>query len=295
MTTLTRNHGPMLHPRITVLVRRNGAVQLGWDPSTAVILQPPGPAEAMPAFLRLLDGMRTQPEILWQARALGFDGEATQSLLDEMASAGLLAHDEPRSRLRTVRVHGRGPLSDALAEGLRRIGLRPSRSSERDTAEPRDGIPEFARPDRPELVVLADALVPDPALVAEFMEYGVPHLQVRMRDGRGVVGPLVLPGETSCLRCADLHRCDRDPDWPHLSAQLLGRVGYASTAGIAAATALALQEVETIAHGSAEHPPATLNTTLELDLDSPHIDHRPWPVHPNCGCLQGENSENEWV
>jgi hypothetical protein len=28
---------------------------------------------------------------------------------------------------------------------------------------------------------------------------GVPHLAVRVRDGTGLVGPLVIPGVTSCL------------------------------------------------------------------------------------------------
>jgi hypothetical protein len=28
---------------------------------------------------------------------------------------------------------------------------------------------------------------------------GVPHLPVQVRDGTGLVGPLVIPGVTSCL------------------------------------------------------------------------------------------------
>ena len=30
---------------------------------------------------------------------------------------------------------------------------------------------------------------------------GVAHLPVRVRDGTGLVGPLVIPGQTSCLGC----------------------------------------------------------------------------------------------
>lgn len=30
-------------------------------------------------------------------------------------------------------------------------------------------------------------------------EVTAPHLPVRVRDGTGLVGPLVIPGETSCL------------------------------------------------------------------------------------------------
>ncbi|WP_067687717.1 hypothetical protein [Nocardia jejuensis] len=293
MTTLTRIRGPLLHPRITVLLRPNGEIQLGWHSGTTLRLSPAGPVEAAPALLRLLDGLHTTPQILWQARALGFGTEDTQRMLDELAAAGLFADDEPRSRLREVRVHGRGPLSDALAEGVQRIGLRPSRSRDQDFAQRGGAGAEPVDPASPGLVVLADALVPEPAVVADLMRRGVPHLQVRIRDGYGVVGPLVLPGVSSCLRCADLHRCDLDSEWPQLSAQLLGRAGYASPAGIAATAALALKDIETIAHGRAENPPVTLNTTLELDLESPHIDYRPWPVHPRCGCIPCGNSESD--
>lgn len=270
----------MLHPRITVLQRPDGSVQLGWDPEHAVIMRAPGPPDAVSALLRLLDGVRTRQQILYEAKAFGFEGDTAGAMLDEMAAAGLLLFEQASSRLRSVRIHGRGPLADALLDGVRRIGLRPSHSHEGSTGILR-GTP-------PDLMVLTDALMPDPALVEQLMRLRIPHLQVRIRDGRGVVGPLVLPGETSCLRCADLHRCDHDPQWPHLCAQLLGRVGYGSPADIAAAAALALKEIETIAHGSADQSPATLNTTLELDLEAYRLERRPWPVHRLCGCVESE-------
>ncbi|WP_067535093.1 TOMM precursor leader peptide-binding protein [Nocardia crassostreae] len=262
MTTLASTRGPLLDPRITVLLRPDGTVQLGWNSGHARILTAPGPVSA---FLRLLDGSRTRPQILWQARKLGFGADMAGDLLDELAATGLLASADPDPLLRTVRVHGRGPLADALGAGLRRIGLRPTRS-------------------QAELTVLADTLVPDPVLVAELVRDRRPHLSVRLRDGRGLIGPLVLPGETSCLRCADLHRCDRDPAWPQLSVQLLDRVGHASPAAIATVAALALTEIERIAHGRAALPPATLNATLELNLDSHQLERRPWMPHPRCDC-----------
>ena len=49
---------------------------------------------------------------------------------------------------------------------------------------------------------------------------------------------MVIPGETSCLRCADLHRCDRDAAWPVLAAQLRQTVGTADRATILATVAL---------------------------------------------------------
>ena len=50
-----------------------------------------------------------------------------------------------------------------------------------------------------DLVVLSDYLVADPRMVRDLHSQGVSHLPVRVRDGTGLVGPLVIPGVTSCL------------------------------------------------------------------------------------------------
>ena len=39
----------------------------------------------------------------------------------------------------------------------------------------------------------------DPWVVRELHSCGIAHLPVRLRDGAGLVGPLVVPGVTSCL------------------------------------------------------------------------------------------------
>jgi hypothetical protein len=70
------------------------------------------------------------------------------------------------------------------------------------------------------LVVLAPA---DGASVEEHravLSGGVAHLVAEVRETVGVVGPLVLPGSSTCLHCLELARSDLDPDWPALSAQL---------------------------------------------------------------------------
>ncbi|RDI68839.1 bacteriocin biosynthesis cyclodehydratase domain-containing protein [Nocardia pseudobrasiliensis] len=269
----------MLHPRLAVLRRPSGDVQLGWDPEHAMVLRPPGTSpDAVLGFLRLLDGELSHPQIVWQADRVGIRAPDALAILAALESAGLLLSPRPRTtRVRAVHVHGRGPLSEAITAGMRPLGLRPTRSREADPA-----AKTAAR--SADLVILADALVPEPHLVNDLILQRVPHLQVRVRDGRGIVGPLVLPGGTSCLRCADLIRRDHDADWPHLAGQLLGRVGHASPATVAATTALVLRDLELILAGRPDQPPQTLDTTLELDPDTHHIERRPWTPHPECAC-----------
>ncbi|MFE3447266.1 TOMM precursor leader peptide-binding protein [Nocardia sp. NPDC059180] len=268
--------GPMLHPQLLILTRPSGAVQLGWDPESARQLAVPGiDPDTLLHFLQLLDGLRTRPQIMWRATELGLTPHRASQLLATLDDAGLLLHpDTPAGRVRRVRVHGLGPLSDAITTGLRRFGLRPQRSR-----GPRIDL----RP-RPDLVLLTDTLVPDPRLIDQLLRARIAHLPVRLRDGDGLVGPLVQPGRTSCLRCADLLRADYDPDWPRLAAQLLGRVGHASRSGIEATAALALRELESIIACSVGRPPAVLEAQLELDLDSYRLEIRRWAPHARCVC-----------
>jgi len=65
----------------------------------------------------------------------------------------------------------------------------------------RSSITQAAPPETTDLVVLCDFLVADPRVVRELHTARVAHLLVRLRDGAGLVGPLVIPGVTSCLEC----------------------------------------------------------------------------------------------
>ena len=47
----------------------------------------------------------------------------------------------------------------------------------------------------------------------------VPHLALRTAEAIGVVGPLVRPGRSACLRCVDLRKTEADPQWPKILAQ----------------------------------------------------------------------------
>ena len=89
--------------------------------------------------------------------------------------------------------------------------------------------------ERPDLAVLTQTA--GPAEAAELTRAGIAHLAVAGVEGVAVVGPLVRPGRSACLRCLDLARSERDPAWPLILAQLAGSGDGAGTAsGTAAAT-----------------------------------------------------------
>lgn len=73
----------------------------------------------------------------------------------------------------------------------------------------------------------------------------VPHLPVALERGRVTVGPLVVPGASPCLACRDAHECDRDPAWPRLHAQLIGRAAGPVSAVRIADAAIAVAAVLT--------------------------------------------------
>ncbi|GAA4660147.1 MULTISPECIES: TOMM precursor leader peptide-binding protein [Amycolatopsis] len=138
---------------------------------------------------------------------------------------------------------------------------------------------------QPELVVLADSIVPAPELVQLLVLEGVPHLPVRVREGLGIVGPLVYPGRSTCLSCADLHRKAMDPRWPMVAGQLAGRSQVADLCSVQATAGLAVSQVlRVLGRIEGQDPPPVWNTTVEIDTYEGTVEHRPWPPNPDCGC-----------
>ncbi|NJQ00943.1 TOMM precursor leader peptide-binding protein [Streptomyces zingiberis] len=130
-----------------------------------------------------------------------------------------------------------------------------------------------------------DAHAPDPATAEPLLATGTPHLYAGVLEGTGVVGPLVLPGETACAGCLQRHRSEREPTWPRMLAQWRSARGSAApacdtalatvVAGLAAAHAL------TFLDGGA---PVCAGARLEFALpDLAWECHRLAP-HPACGC-----------
>lgn len=179
------------------------------------------------------------------------------------------------------------PADIGIGYSLADVGL-PRAQAARDALRRAVPTVRTAPPDRcrPDLVVLADALVPDPDLLLDLRARRVPHLAVHAHEGVAVVGPLVLPGRTSCLCCVQLRRSDLDPMWPRLAAQLVGAVPVADVGCTQVAAALATEQVLAVLagpSGGVGHPP-TWGASLELDPLRGQLHRRRWPAHPRCGC-----------
>jgi bacteriocin biosynthesis cyclodehydratase domain-containing protein len=154
--------------------------------------------------------------------------------------------------------------------------------------------PETAtgRPDprrQPDLVVLTDAPVPDPQLSAGLAAAGMPHLVVHAAEGIGVVGPLVMPGRTTCLHCVDLHNTDVDACWPALAAQLAAHPQPADLATTQATAAFGAAQALRFLHGC-RGPTAgdtglpVWGAAMEIEVFTGRSTRVEWRPHPRCPC-----------
>lgn len=195
-----------------------------------------------------------------------------------------------------------GGLPAASVGDRRDLAARRAVSAAAPGRPPRQGSRASVEADDPgfSLVVLAprddvDVHAPAPATGEPLVRSGTPHLYAGVVEATGVVGPLVLPGETGCAGCLHETRTDRDQAWPRLVAQwrsgsrrLPARpcdLALAMTvAGLAAAHALAFL---------GGRVPSGAGARWEVSLPGLTWHARPvWP-HPACPCGAAEKGKGE--
>jgi hypothetical protein len=326
---------PLVHPGLARVWRDSSTVQIGLDPTRAVVLAGLGPAEV--AVLRRMDGVRDIEALRAAAEREGGGSSAVDRVVEILASAGLVVDgnqvrpDDPDDALApdrvSLRLLGRGhadedPLvarrrAHVEIRGAGRVGaviarllaaagvgqvsaddegratardVAPAGLTHGDMGRPRGlavsaALPDADRPgEGPDLVVLAPTTQTARNEAAGLLRFGIPHLIARVIETTGVVGPLVLPGTTSCLRCHDLHRTDRDPAWPRILAQADGPLpGVAACDVTLAAQVAALAAQQVLAHIDG-FVPATVDGTVEIALPFGLPRRRSWRPHPACGC-----------
>lgn len=303
---------PTLLPHLRPMWRSRTTVQLGTDPAHAVVLE--FAATATARVLDLLDGSRSQAQVVRDAAAQGVPAEHVVAVIDALGRAGVLvpAHTlvparlpEPtRRRLaaeamslavngvpyrRTpaqllrqragarVWVGGDGPLRGPLVDTLRAAGIGQICAGGADgqagARPPRDAT--FA-------VRLGPDLAPAALLARAYDRRSLAHLGVCLRGASVLVGPLVAARGSPCLNCLDLHRCDRDPAWPAIAAQVAAAstVHACATTTLLAGVAYAADEV--LAHIDGR-PVRTDGAVVEITSPSSQR-RRSWHPHPDCDC-----------
>jgi hypothetical protein len=219
-------------------------------------------------------------------------GASIASLLTT-SGIGRVTHADParEAAAQPAREAAPQPAREAAAQPAREAAPQPPGAAQPSTKSPGPLPPEppppgppRPGPPRPDLAILVGRHLLE--LRASLVREQIPHLAAMADEAIGTVGPLVIPGRTACLRCMDLTRADRDPAWPLILAQTVGRQPdpLACDAPLAAAVA---------AHAAAQalafidrpfELGAVANGTLELVLPSWQWRRRTWPPHPDCDC-----------
>jgi bacteriocin biosynthesis cyclodehydratase domain-containing protein len=303
---------PALKPGLLPVWRDRDTLQIGIDSRRAVALT--GMA-GIAWVIGLLDGSRDRAQVIRAAVDRGLPAEAAERVLALLATAGALddfpagtlrvlspplrarlagelatvslAHGDGDGGARTlarrlaaqIRVRGGGRIGSGIASLLAASGV--GRVMRADTGD--DG-PEPPGRTRPDLAVLVGRQPLD--LRVSLMREQIPHLAASADEAIGIVGPLVIPGRTACLRCLDLTRTDRDPAWPLILAQLAGRTPdpLACDAPLAAAVAAQAAAQALAFIDRAATAGAVTNGTLELFLPEWQWRRRTWLRHQDCAC-----------
>ncbi|HEY5989858.1 MAG TPA: hypothetical protein VIV12_26270 [Streptosporangiaceae bacterium] len=239
------------------------AAGIGLVVSTGLVLPPetaPTQAESNGAEL-----LTPEPGAASGLAPLTADSVAARATTAEPATAGAATAGTETS-------------SAATADAANAASVRGSRRRHRR-------VTPQARPQRRhDLVVLVDSHRRE--LPAALVQHQVPHLAVSAIEAIGVVGPLVVPGWSACLRCLDLARAERDPAWPLILAQLAdhpaGPLGCDAVLATAVSAQAAAQALAFIDRGA--RAVAAANGTLELVLPDWQWRRRTWQAHPRCEC-----------
>ena len=247
---------PQLRPGLHVVRRDDHHLQVGVDPPWRLVV--PDEPDVRRLLAAVTDGRAAVPET-----------PAGHRVLRALLAADMLL--DPATRVETTRARSSAAVSVQAG-----------------------GQPEA---DAVRLLRAAGCAVTPPgeATLALVIVDGEPHREVvdaHLRDGRAhllvaatprghVVGPLVVPGITACLRCVDAHRSAHDPRRAVVVEQLAGRgAGPPDPALAAITTAWAVRDVLAYVDGD---QPTTWSATVEI---GPTLEprRRSWARHPHCGC-----------
>lgn len=200
--------------------------------------------------LKLIDLLRkgtNKVEAISHAKVWGIAEKLTETLIQK-------AQIRP-VKVPSVSVMGSGPLAIAMAEANYRVFSRPK------------GKPDFA-------VLVGNWAIP-PNAWHKVASLGIKHLPIIHLENEVLVGPIMRPNESACIRCHFLERADKHPDLMLLAMQrafstLPQEIKLTPLHRMASqlATALIIQDAP---HG--------WKVSSDLEFEKFSLD-----FHPGCGC-----------
>lgn len=241
-----------INPRVPLVWRGHDSAQAGIDPPR-VLLEGIDERTAR-ALSHLVRGTSTQR----LSALLGSDGSARLRLaLKPVLGA------EPLPELERVAVIGRTNGAIAVANAV-----APA-FSEVVTAPRSVDLPH----QQFDVAVVVSDFVVSPMDIQPWLGSDVPHLPIVFTESSAVVGPLVRPGESACVRCVELDRIDADSAWSAIAPQVWSRSADPSPALIAHAAAETLSVLSTGTGRSTRIDAVEFSRTT-----------RRHSIHRECGC-----------
>ena len=304
---------PRYRPQCPLLWRSDRLAQIGEGRRHIVTpLDQP-----MASWLLSLSGLSTMTEINDQLTALGLEHSRAHALLHLATHAGAIddasqlptswRYVDPTTRTATEPDHsaavlafGDPHLANALIDQRHRTNvllIAPTNQRPhpllRDCVEQAISAAGLSFTSDPFTADLTVILGSHPVIGSEVasVEVALPnnaHLFVASYGDRAIAGPLVIPGHTSCLRCAYLHTRDADPQWPHVSLQLTRAITKVKTTPIdRLLTSLIAGYVGKLARAWTDRNlthSQWKNFSYELRLPECEVQIEARPPHPLCQC-----------
>lgn len=286
-----------LRPGVPVLIREDGAVQIG-------TVRPMVMSPATPNAARFLAGLEGRLADL-TTRELSEFADLVTALVDRGA---LVPRRAPSSRRghAVVRINGVDALGVHVASGLAAAGI--GALSLNDARTVTDDSPfgpsaiglTFATA----AAMLVQRATPHVRLIGadqtatvevlrshgslpitdsrRLMASDTRHLAITTDEDGVSVGPMVIPGATACVTCIGLNLTETDPCWPRLALQM----GPWRTAGLVVppdaaflAAGIALRE---ILGAIDDAPPSRVRWRIPFGPSG--VTSVAVPPHPSCGC-----------
>lgn len=243
-----------IDPSIPVVWRDSDTVQIGLDPVYST-LDSLGVVEAR-GIAELIRGT----SLARLASVLGSDG-AARALID---LCGDVFHRPARANLPRLAVVGSAAGKDHIARtwaGATQSTVIAESSADVSGAEV-------------DLVILVSHFVVSPIDIQPWLGRDINHCAIVFGEASVRVGPLVIPGQSACLRCGELNHVDTDATWSAVAPQVWRRSAAADFPALAIHAAAESLGMYPMGGGySVRIDGLTFGRAV-----SPHA------FHPECGC-----------